>query len=236
MTEQNPVPPTEPTGNANSGKKATAAAVVPTTSKPAPEAKTHVRGADLVKDFDHLIGESTRRYYYWIGLMPDAPVEAIVLGGQSWPKINKVRRPNPDRSGTDVFMPVIGALTRLDGRCVQAIIDRLPWTVFRFRDDPGVQEEPGTGKNIGDVARQPQRGQVITVKTPEAIAELRKQNRPAPDYVKQAGDHPAARYMFAVLCPDQGNPARGEYYPEALEVTGLRFPDELPQHEAAAKV
>lgn len=248
MTDPNSVPPTEPNqqpqqpaGNTHSGMKADPQALTGAVSAPDPiETKTHVKGSDLVRDFSHLTGESSRRYYYWIGLMPDAPVEAIVLGGQSWPKINKVRRPNPDRSGDEVFMPVIGAITRLDARGVQAIVDRLPWTVVRLRNDPGQQEEPGTGKNIGDVARQPSRGQIITVKTPEAMAELRRLNRPAPEYVEGPNDHPAARYLFAVLCPDQNNPARGEYYPDALEVTGLRFPDELPNPDpkpepAAAK-
>jgi len=198
-----------------------------------------IGGSDLVMDFTDpsYSKKASRVFIYWVGLMPDAPVEALTLAGNSWPKITKVRRPNPDRSGDDVFMPVIGALARFDERTIHLIAKKLPWTVFRFQEEKAEANEPGTGQNIADVAKQPSRGHVITAKNPEEIAALREQGRPAYEYRAQEGDHPAARYLFAQLCPNQKAPARGEYYPDVLEVTGLSWPGELitPADKATAK-
>lgn len=194
------------------------------------KSRTAIAGKDLTADIAVRTQASglSRRYRYWVGITSSCPVEWIDLAGINFPKINEKIVPDPLRTGKKRRSPVAGALVWLTEDKIRLMRERLPRTVIRFLDDKGVQEEPGTGENIGDVAQRPRRGQVITIPTEEDLADRRKRGKPARVYVPDpTRDVPASRFMFAHLCEDQDRPERGDHYPDTLETTGLEWPDEL---------
>lgn len=199
----------------------------------APETKTHIGGGALVPD----LGAARERagtlvqYRYWVGVLPDCPVESIDLCGINFPKVNENLIDDPMRTGIMKRVPVIGSIVWLTADKIRKMRDRLPRTVIRFLDEPEVVDEPGTGKNVGDVHRRARRGHLITIPTAAEVAERKKHGRSTRQYVPGPHDAPAANYMFAVLCADQRNGSRDETYPDVLADTGLSWPAELELDE-----
>lgn len=194
-----------------------------------PEAKTHIAGSALVPDIAGRRDAAgvARRFRYWVGITPSTPVESIDLAGVNFPKVNELLVPDPMRTSVKRRVPVIGAIVWLDEAQIQRMRERLPRTIIRFTSTAAQKDEPGTGQNIGDVHAAPRRGQLITIPTASEIAQRRKTGKATREYIPNANDVPAARFMFAQLCDDQVNGSRGSIYPEALETTGLEWPDEL---------
>ena len=181
-------------------------------------------GDALVPDLSKFARGIEKEYFYWVGVLPSCPVEYIDLAGINFPKINENIIPASDRTGGTQRVPVIGSITLLTEKRLELMREVLPRTVIRFFEAPGVQEEPGTGQNLGDLHVRPRKGHRITIPTDKEIEIRRKQGRPARLYVPGPHDEPAARYMFAQLCKDQEHPERGDHYPDTLDITGLEWP------------
>lgn len=214
-----------PTQNPDIGKPAT---VEPRTSRL--EIKTKIKGTALVPDISDRGGPGVlTEYRYWVGITPSCPVESLDLAGINFPKVNEELILDPLRTNIRQRVPVIGALVTLTKQRVELMRDRLPRTVIRFLESKGKQEEPGTGKNIGDVHMRPRRGHVITIPSAKEVEQRRADGKPTREYTFHKNDVPAARFMFAVLCANQEKGERGPEYPEPLEITGLEWPDELDE-------
>lgn len=205
-------------------------AVVEAPKTPPPIAKTKIAGASLVPDLDksRKDGGVSRSYKYWVGVTPNCPVQYITMAGICFPKINENLVDDPMGGTIKRRIPVVGAIVTLNEVQMRRLLKKLPLTVVRFTDaDSGTQEEPGTGKNIGDVHQQPRRGQLITIPTKDEIDQRIATNKATREYTPQPNDVPAARFMFAQLCGDQERGSRGDFYPETLETAGLEWPDEM---------
>lgn len=215
-----------PTTNPDAGRPATPG-VIPGAASAPPPVVSHLKGVDLVPDISLESAQAgvLRQYRYWVGVTPSCPVESIDIAGVNFPKLNEKIVPDPMRGGGKKRIPVVGALVWLTEAKVQRMRERLPRTVVRFLDKEGRREEKGTGENIGDNAERPQRGHLITIPTAADLKDRALKGKPARAYAPDTQrDVPAARFMFAQLCPDQVNSERGETYPEPLEVTGLDWP------------
>ena len=228
-------PELAPTANPDAGKRATVSAdgdIAAAASAPAIKAKTKVEGRDLVADIESRSVASGvgQRYRYWVGVTPSCPVNGLDIAGLNFPKVNEQIVPDPNRTGQKKRRLVAGSIVWVTEDKIRLLRERLPRTVIRFTDDKGTHEEPGTGENIGDVAQRPRRGHVITIPTDEELADRRRKGKPAHAYIPDPKrDVPAARFMFAQLCPNQDQPEQGEYYPDPLELTGLEWPEELAE-------
>lgn len=192
---------------------------------------THFAGADLVPSAADLRGSGgvLRTFRYWIGMTPSCPLSSIDIAGVNFPKVNELLVPDPMGGHQRKRVPVIGAVVNLTERHVRKLRDRLKRTVIRVIDQPAVQEEPGTGLNVGDPVMRPRRGIPITIPTAAEIAERQAKGKPTRAYVADSRDVPAAHFLYAVLCADQKNGSRGSHYPETLDVTGLVWPDEIDE-------
>lgn len=185
-----------------------------------------VEGAALVPNLTTYAPGTTREYVYWVGILPKSPVEGLTCAGISFPKMNERLIPDPSNPGQKRRIPVIGALVKLTREKLELMAARIPRTVVRFLDEEDVKDEPGTGENLGDLHRRARRGHLITIPSDEDIADRRARGKATQAYVQREGDEPAARFMFAMLCKNQTNPERGEFYPDVLENTGLSWPEE----------
>lgn len=175
-----------------------------------------------------------RRTWYWAGVLPACPVESLDVAGVHFPKVQEEILPGPNNTKRRV--PKLGALVRLTERHLRALEAKLPYKVLRFLNEDQQRreveaaeaEETAGGKiqNLGDAARRARRGYPVNVPEPLPKDAAPWAGRNQRRYVPQAGDEPAARFMFLVPCQDQGRPTRGEWYPEPLEVTGLEWPAE----------
>ncbi len=204
------------------------AVVAGTQTAPRMDTKTRLGGDTLVPnltDARATYGVS-RTYLYWVGITPSAPVGHLTMAGICFPKINELLIDDPMGGSIKRRVPVIGSIVPINEATLRRLMDRLPRTIIRFYDD-GEREEPGTGKNMGDLHQQPRRGQLITIPSKTEVEARRQQGRPTREYVPSANDVPAARYMFAQLCADQKLGSRGDFYPETLETAGFEWPDEL---------
>lgn len=215
-----------PITNPDVGQRAAPAAATADMST----AKTNIAGSELTADIHARSLQQGRvvQYRYWVGITPSAPVETIHCAGIAFPKVTEQLIADQMRTGQKKRAPRIGALVWLTEQKIRLLRERLPRTVIRFLETRGEAEEPGTGVNIGDVAVRPRRGHLITIPTPEEIADRQKRGKPVRAYQPDPErDVPAARFMFAQMCANQKHPVRGEYYPECLEQTGLQWPEEL---------
>lgn len=205
-------------------------AVIEVPQTPAAPAKTKISGSSLVPDIEksRKDGGVMRSYKYWVGVTPNCPVSYITMAGICFPKINENLIDDPMGGSVKRRIPVVGAIVTLNEMQMRRLLKRLPQTVVRFIDfDAGTMEEPGTGKNIGDVHQQPRRGQLITIPTKEEVEQRLASNKATRDYTPSPSDVPAARFMFAQLCGDQKLGSRGDFYPETLETAGFDWPEEL---------
>lgn len=186
-----------------------------------------VEGSALVPNLsEHQVGIA-KRYTYWVGILPKTPVESLAVAGVSFPKMNERLIQDPTNPEGKRRIPVIGALVDLTRDKLDLLAERIPNTVIRFLEEEAVKEEPGTGKNLGDLHQRARRGHLITIPSAEDVAERKKRGKATQQYIPREGDHPAARFMFAVLCKNQDKPERGEFYPDVLEETGLVWPEDV---------
>jgi hypothetical protein len=192
-----------------------------TFSSAAPPKISKIAAASLVPDLSKFAkdGTSATEYLYWCGLDPKAPVEYVNIAGLTFPKASELIVDDPLRTSTRKRIPVIGQLERVSLQAMTRLRDLLPRTVVRFYNSKEEREEPGTGKNVGDIHQRPSRGQLITIPTAEAIA------RGVQPYIPSKNDVPIARLIFMQLCADQVRGSRGEFYPDPVEVTGIDWPE-----------
>ncbi|HXI82133.1 MAG TPA: hypothetical protein VNM34_15100 [Verrucomicrobiae bacterium] len=219
--------PLVPRTNPDVGRPAVATLAPPQPTAAPIASKTRIPGRELVLEAGRHDASVGVEYRYWVGVSPSCPVQSITVAGIDFPKVNELLIDDPARTGQKRRVPVIGAIVFLDADRIRRLREQLPRTVIRFLDDGGEKEEPGTGQNIGDAHRQPRKGHVITVPSPEEVAQRRKDGTAINLYVPSRHDVPAARFMFAQICADQERGSRGEFYPDPLEVSGLDWPDEL---------
>lgn len=199
--------------------------MAPTEASPAPSKRKTLRVApeDLVPDLSRYTASATQECWYWLGAMPECPVEFVTLAGECFPKLTEdiIR----DRSGETQRIPRIGTLAKLSSQKLERIAERLSRTVIRFTEaDEGEREEPGTGQNVGDLHRRPRKGFLITIPTNEEVKLREEKGLPVRLYEQRPGDQPAARYLFLHLCEDQTKGGRGESYPHPISVAGLEWP------------
>lgn len=204
-------------------EQATSATAIPASAPPIVGDRVLIDPAKLAPNLnEHRVAIETA-HWYWIGLMPTCPVEAVTLGGECFPKLEE--RVSKDHQGETVRVPVIGAVVRLNRSKFDRIAERLSRTIVRFTaNDNGEQEEPGTGKNIGEPHRRARKGFLIQIPTREEVEARRSQGMSAPVYDQRQGDEPLANHMFAVLCPNQSMPMHGQFLPEPISKTGLEWP------------
>lgn len=191
---------------------------------------THIDGAALVPDLDNRREAAgvVSAYRYWVGVTASCPVEHIDCAGINFPKVNENIVDDPKQSGKKVRVPVIGSIVELTEEKVREMRERLPFMVIRYTDDPGEEEQPGTGKNVGKSPhRYPRRGQNIRIPTSAEMEDSKKRGRPTHAYIPRDNDVPAARFMFAVLCTDQENGNRSDVYPDTIETAGLSWPEQI---------
>jgi hypothetical protein len=164
---------------------------------------------------------------YWFGLFPGAPVEAIVLAGQSFAKFVKLRWENTDTGENGLDHGHRGIVVGVTLEFLEALCEVLPRKIVRWASAPGgAGDEVGKGTILPEelAMRKGRRGGVVTVRTQEMIAELRKNKLPCMEHVPMQGDEPLARYVFCVPAPG-GQRAAGEVLPKPISETGIVFPD-----------
>lgn len=225
------IPGTEPKpSNPDTGKPATPETLTGASAPVDADVATKIAGKDLVPDFSPKGSLGVlAEYSFWVGVMPSCPVEGIALAGIQFPKINENIIPATNRSGRTERVPVIGAIVQLTEVKIKMMCNRLPRLVIRFKNEPAVREEPGTGLNLGDVHLQGRKGRIITIPTKEEVADRQKRGRATKHYTPDTRDEPAARYMFCVLCKNQDHPERGDTYPGSIEDLGLEWPDTIEE-------
>ncbi len=178
-------------------------------------------GSDLVPHQQMLVGVTQEAYWYWVGLRPDALVQWLDCGGINFPKV--VWEKEMSGGAGAEMSPQKGALVKITEAQIELMRQKLPRMVIRPKG--GAREEAPGIKNVGkDPAEQPKWGQPIRIPTAQDIAEAKKEGRTIHRYNPQPGDFPAANCMYAVLCEDQENPARGAGIPRPLSETGLVWP------------
>lgn len=198
------------------------------TPEPKPATGAKIKGKDLVPSVATL--PTKKRYAYWVGVTASCPVQAIDCV-VNFPKVNGVPVKEPG-SRIKRLRGVLGAIVWLDAENIRIMRERIPRTVIRVinAEVPDVND---AGKDLEDVTefadtKRP-KAHIITIPTEERLKAAQEAGRPARRYIKQSGDIPAARFMFAQLCEDQVNPRHGSVYPEPLERTGLEFPEPIEE-------
>lgn len=207
----------------------------PTASKK--KKATTIAGRDLTPQLDapEMAAVSIHRSAYWCGLVADAPVDQLTCAGINFQKAT-IYNANGGQHQR------LGSIERMDAEQVELLQSRLSRLVVRVvgggRDDPGPvdkmrsKREDGVGPQQGveDMARGRRnrwgnkRGYVITIPNAEEIEQRKKLGRPTMAYVRQDGDEPASRYMYAIRCEDQDNPRPGGLVPRTLEDVGIEMP------------
>ena len=218
------IPPTEPVIDTP--------AVVQEPPRPEPT----VSGADLAPDprsFGTVdsalaVGEF---FYYWVGSVPDCPMEYPTFAGIVFPKVNERLVKSHLRDGKTNRVPVIGGIAKIDRLKFLRLVDTIKRTVIRFQELPEEVPENNPlddkferGKNLEDIDIRPRRGRPILIPTKEEIEQAKQMNRHIEAYIPSERDEPIARYLFAVLCQDQRQPERGDKYPGTMAQDGFYWP------------
>lgn len=215
MTELDTIPPTDPA--------ATKKAAKPRKAEPAgPRRGSALTPGNLATNRDAM--RDTR--WYWVGTLPGSPVDFVSVAGQTFPKLEE--RISWKKDGTQINVPVIGALLQLTKADIERMREALPRTIMRFTDgrgEPKSVDEIGVGEPVENAQDNYRKGFLITIAKKAEIEEAAKAQRAVRHYTQREGDEPAARYLFAQLCEDQQKPRRGESYPEPLEQTDLIWAD-----------
>ena len=212
-----------------------------TTKKPASA------GSDLVYDLEKHRAVITTQNWYWLGALPGCPRETLHIAGVEFSKMTEIVRRNPHNPSQTDRDARIGSLVQLTKAKVELLREKIRLQVIRFVDLPAADaarraearaacktdaakrvhdpiEGTGAGLEALDVTRR--RGHPIRIPTTDDVKAARKHGRVLREYVRDDRDEPAARYLFAQLCANQNQPERSDFYPEPLEVTGLKWPDE----------
>lgn len=186
---------------------------------------TRIEGSKLMPDpMLGTAGGSTKRFKFWIGVIPECPREHIDICGVHFPKITAKVKPSALTPGLTDRVPQIGAIVELTEDKFSAIMERIPRTVIRFLDgNAEVNQERGElGEDI-----QRRKGHIITIPTEEELEQRRKAGRSAREYIKRPGDVGAAAFIFMHLCKDQDRGERGSSYPYTLDTSGAHWPDQI---------
>lgn len=182
---------------------------------------------DLAPNLDQKGGVVEAEYLYWVGVLPTCPVASIDCAGINFPKLNHRLVKDPGRPNHKRPVPVIGSLVRMTPARLKRLQERVKQTVIRFTDPPAENETPlQAPQTLDEVFTVNRRGRLVTIPTEAERKEAAKMKRTLPTYNQGKWDEPAAAYMFAVLCTDQVNGERRDYYPEPLLTAGLELPEE----------
>lgn len=193
-----------------------------------------ILGPEVLRaDLDAQPGLATARHYaYWFGLRADCPTDQIDVGGLSFVKSQELLRPKPGAEDEQIRVPVIGGMhKRVTEEMLLRLKQGLPRIVIRFRPQPEVREERGTGLNVGDVVQRARKGYAITIPTQEQVAAARRAKRPIPSYYRQPEDRPAADFMYFHFCDNQEDPKRGSEVPPTISEAGIYWPDPISEEE-----
>lgn len=170
------------------------------------------RGADLAPEPSTYGAAYEAEEYYWVGLLPDAPMDSCTIGGVAFPKLTEQIRPSMTEVGEKVRVGQLGAITRISKRKLEHLRDCLRRSIVRYR----VRK-----RTVEDGVELPPQGHIVTVPSQRHIDECEKQGRAVNPYVPRDGDKPAAHFIFARRCEDQRKPRCGDEYPPSLYETGL---------------
>lgn len=162
---------------------------------------------------------------YWVGVTPDCPTEGIDVAGMNFPKMNEKLVDDPMLQGKKKRIPQVGALVMMTEARFKFLAERVARLVVRFTDGKGAERIYDKGTDLEALAATRRKGHVITIPTKAETEARRKLGRQTNEYIPDRGDAPAARFMFAIPCPDQEHPSRGGHYPDTLEKTGLAWPE-----------
>ena len=194
---------------------------------------THVAGELLVPDFDTLPGEAFGdERAYWMGVTSDCPIAQINIVGLNFPRRNEIFVADPARpGGPKLRVPAIGGLHRkVTQEHIIALREVLPRTVIRFAAAlPTQPNEPGTGVNTGDSFKRAVKADLVIIPTAAQIVLAKENGTATPRYTRQAGDEPAAQYMFFKLCLDQDQPRRELSVPETIFDGGIFWPGDIDE-------
>ena len=199
------------------------------TAKAAPSAPAmRIDASDLVPDIGSHASGIGREVYFWVGLMPQSPVEHLTLAGVRVSKNQERIVPNPTDPRNKTRVPVKGGIARMTVDKFRRFAEQLSRTVFRFHEKgtaEEVRDEPGTGVNVGDVHVRARRGYPIQIPSETLIRERKEAGRGVRPYQASNLDEAAASYIWAVPCQDQDKPFRENSVPSNLTETGLQWPE-----------
>lgn len=224
----------------SSGNQGGSAKKADYTSQNAPS-KSAPDGSSLAPDFAKF-GRQTgvvRRYKYWVGVMPEAPINSIDLAGVRFPKMVEPQTEIPGQPDKYRPVPKPGALAWFTEDAIRTLQHQLQHRVIRFHALKPQVQEPGTGENIGDPHLRGDRAHIIRVPTDEQVTMGRKSGRPVRAYEHREGDEPAAKYVYAILSHDQTlatDAGRSDRGPISLYEMGLIWPEDVGGYEAAMRM
>lgn len=197
---------------------------------------TLVDGHLLVPNFDELPGVCLGdEHAYWMGLTPECPIGQIDIVGLNFPKRNEIFVVDPLKpGGQKIRVPAIGGLhQKITQDHILGLREALPRLVIRFANaESEQQEERGTGKNTGDAFKRGVRAKLVKIPTPAQVADAIKNGTRIPRYVREAGDKPAADFMFFKLCLNQETPRRELTPPETIAKGGIFWPGDIDEINA----
>jgi hypothetical protein len=195
--------------------------------KQAPKHHQVLAPATLAPKLDGSDGVA-QRFKYWIGILPDCPVQGISAAGHKFSKLNEIIIPNRELVGRTQRQGVPGGIVSIDRETMLKLRDVLPRIVIRFEQEPPAPVEVLEGnvriQTVADNAKETLRGRLITIPTEETIRVAKEKGRPVRRYVPHPNDRPAIRWMFMQLCSDQVHGSRSVNYPLSIEQTGIVWP------------
>jgi len=160
-----------------------------------------VPGSQLVPDLKahRSAAEATR--FFWLGVSALHPMDALAIGGISFPRFNG--EPAVGEDGRTRLVPTRGAIVPLTRAHLERIADDLAHRIIRFHEAP---RQDGTRRR-GHEVRIPK--------------DLTGRNHAR--YSHQRWDEPMADYVFLETCADQEHPDRGSHEPAAVSTTGIEM-------------
>lgn len=199
-----------------------------------------VRGDALAPTLE--VAEQDERFPYWVGSLPDCPLECVHVAGLEFPKIVRplVLDPEAPTSGRKVQgPPMVGQVVYLTRRKLDLLAAKLPRKVFRFLPSGGKDvDDPHAragGKVLDTTKNNKRSAMILDVPTPDEIAAREKRGRPTRRFTPRANDEHVAGYLYCVPAPHGRAP--GMQPPPPLNVTGLEYPSDeaepTPRESAA---
>lgn len=176
-------------------------------------------GSSLITDIGPVAkGEKTA--IFWLGTLPSLSRQLDVAGVSFVPN-TAVQVPDPSNPSRSQLRPYVGSLVRLTRTQLENLVEKLPRTVIRFYS-PNENEDT----RLRDMTGKPPRraAQIHVIRTPEEIAERKRNGLNVRNYKPAQGDEPAADHVYLVACEDQVNGNRGAVFPPPLSETGIEWP------------